>query len=70
MSAVVLCMAKCAWDVVNKTCMGGSWSSDRARHFSNRCASYKVARVVHGNRSDNHCNRSDTRSSVLLQELH
>ena len=33
--------------------------SDRARHFSNRCDVYEVAKVVHGNRSDNQCSRSD-----------
>ena len=30
--------------------------SDSARHFSNRREIYEVAKVVHGNRSDNHCN--------------
>ena len=40
--------------------------SDRARHFSNRCDIYKVAKVVHRNRLNNHCNRSDTWPSILL----
>ena len=39
-------------------------------HFSNRCDIYNVAKVVHGNRSDNHRNRSDTRPSSLLLELY
>ena len=31
---------------------------------------YNVAKAVHGNRPDNHCNRSETRTSVLLLELY
>ena len=40
--------------------------SDCARHFLNHCGSYKVAKMVHGNRSDNHCstNWSDTQPSI------
>ena len=34
-----------------------------------RCDIYKVRKVVHGNRSDNHSNSSDTRPSILLLEL-
>ena len=55
------------------------WISDRAGHFSNLCNIYKVEKMIHGKRSDNHCNRSDTqltitnrsdtRLSVLLLEL-
>ena len=30
-------------------------ASDWARHFWNCCDIYKVAKVVHGNKSDNHC---------------
>ena len=40
--------------------------SDRTRHFSN----LTVAKVVHANRSDTHCNRADTRPSVLLLQLY
>ena len=43
--------------------------SDCARHFSNRCDIYEVAKVVQGNQSDNHYNWSDTWSSILLPEL-
>ena len=45
------------------------FDSDHTRHFSNRCditSIYKVAKVVHGNRSDNHCNQLDAQPSVLL----
>ena len=41
-------------------------TSDCARHFSNWCDICKAAKVVYGNRSDNHCNQSDTQSSILL----
>ena len=34
--------------------------SDLARHFSNRCNICEVAKMVRGNRLDNHRNRSDT----------
>ena len=43
--------------------------SDRTRHFSNWCDTYKVVKVVHGNRSDNHCNQPDKSMSILLQDL-
>ena len=43
-----------------------SLARDHARHFSNRCNNHKVAKVVHGNQSDNHCNRSDPQLSILL----
>ena len=36
------------------------FTSDRARHFTNRCDVCKVAKVVQVNRSDSHCNGSDT----------
>ena len=45
-------------------------TSDRARQFSNRRDIYNVAKAVHGNRSDSHCNWSETRTSVLLVELY
>ena len=45
-------------------------ASDCARHFSNRCDIYKVAKVVHRNRSDNHFNRSDTWPPLLLPKLY
>ena len=32
--------------------------------FSSRCGVYQVAKVVHGNRTDNHCNWPDTLPSV------
>ena len=32
-----------------------STTIDRVRHFSNRCDISRVAKVVHGNRSDYHC---------------
>ena len=41
-------------------------TSDCARHFSNWCDICKAAKVVYGNRPDNHCNQSDTHSSILL----
>ena len=41
-------------------------TSDCARHFSNWCDICKEANVVCGNWSDNHCNQSDTQSSILL----
>ena len=41
-------------------------TSDCARHFSNWCDICKEANVVYGNWSDNHCNQSDTQSSILL----
>ena len=37
---------------------GSEITSDRSRYFSNRSDIYKVAKVVHGNQSDNCCNRS------------
>ena len=42
--------------------MGGWYAvfGDRARLFSNLRDIYKVAKVVHLNWLDNHCNRSDT----------
>ena len=44
-----------------------SQRSERARHFFNRCDTCKVAKVVHVNRSDDHCSWSDTTwPSVLL----
>ena len=42
-------------------------ASDCASHFSNRCDIYNVSKVVHGNRSEDHCNLSDTRQSILLE---
>ena len=36
-----------------------------ARHFSNQCDLYKVAKMGHRNWSHNHCNRSDTKLSVF-----
>ena len=39
--------------------------SDRGRHVSNRCDINKVAKVVHGNRSEIYCNRSDALPPVL-----
>ena len=45
-------------------------TSDHVRHFSSRCDIYKVVKVVHRNRSDNYCNRSDTRLSILLLLQH
>ena len=44
-----------AWFLPEKEMTG-----DRAGQFSNRCDVYKVAKVVYGNWSDNHCNESDT----------
>ena len=41
-----------------------------ARHFSNQCNIYKVAKVIHGNQSDDHSNWSHTRPSMLLTELY
>ena len=42
--------------------------------FLNWCgfydSKYKVSKVVHRKRSDKHCNRSDTRLSILLLELY
>ena len=38
----------------------GSLFGDRTWHFANRCDIYKVAKVVHGNWSDNHCNWFNT----------
>ena len=35
-------------------------SSDCARHFLNQCDIYEVAKMVHSNRSDDHCNWSNT----------
>ena len=35
-----------------------------ARHFSNQCDVCKVAKVVHGNRSDNRCHQSDVQPSI------
>ena len=47
----------------------GAGNTDRTRLFSKQCDLYKVVRVVRGNRSDNHCNRSDTGPALLLPEL-
>ena len=44
--------------------------SGHPRHFSNRCNSCKVAKVVHRERSENHCNQLDSWPSVLLPELY
>ena len=45
-------------------------TSDRGGQFSNRCDMvYKVAKVVHGNRSDNHCNWPNIWPFILLPEL-
>ena len=43
---------------------------DGARHFSNQCDIYQAAKVVPKNWSDNHCNWSGTRPSMLLLELY
>ena len=44
--------------------------SDSIRHFWNWCDIYKVAKVVHGNRLDNHCNWWDTWPSILPPGLY
>ena len=44
--------------------------SDYARHFSKWCDIYNVAKVVHRDWLDNHCNWSDTLPSILLLELY
>ena len=41
-------------------------TSDCVGHFSNRCDSYKVVKVVLGNQLNNRCNRSDTWPSILF----
>ena len=41
-------------------------TSDYDRQFSNQCDRCKMLKVVHGNQSDNHCNRSDTQPSIPL----
>ena len=40
--------------------------------FSNRCGSYKVVKVVHGNQSTSYCkrNRSDTTARALSTSNH
>ena len=42
----------------------GCLDRDHARQLSNWCDISKVAKVVHGNWSDYHCNRSDTLPSI------
>ena len=42
-----------------------SSQSLQARHFSNQCDIYKVAKLGHRNWSHNHCNWSDTKLSVF-----
>ena len=42
-----------------------SSQSLQARHFSNQCDIYKVAKMGHRNWSHNHCNWSDTKLSVF-----
>ena len=44
--------------------------SDHPRQFSNRCNICKVAKVVHREQSENHCNQSDSWLSKLLPELY
>ena len=44
--------------------------SNRTKHFYRIGQAYNVAKVVHGKRSDNDCNRSHTWSSTLLLELY
>ena len=41
--------------------------NDCIRNFWNRCDICKVVKVVHGHWWDNHCNRSDTWPSMLLE---
>ena len=41
--------------------------NDCIRNFWNRCDICKVVKVVHGHWWDNHCNHSDTWSSMLLE---
>ena len=41
-------------------------TSDYDRQFSNQRDRCKMLKVVHGNQSDNHCNRSDTQPSIPL----
>ena len=48
----------------------GLVSSDHARQFSNQCDICEVAKVVHVNWSDHHCNWSDTPLSMPLLQLH
>ena len=45
-------------------------SNDCTRLSSNRCDFYKMAKAVHGNQLDNHCNQSNTWPSIKLQELY
>ena len=47
----------------------GDWEGKSATQFSNRCTINKVAKVVHGNRSDNHHNRSDTLLPIQANTL-
>ena len=44
--------------------------SECAGHLVNPCDVHKVAKAVHGNRSDNHCNWSDAWLPVLLLDLY
>ena len=48
----------------------GELYSDCTGHFSNQFDIFKVAKVVYGNLSHNHCNWSDTWPSILLPELY
>ena len=57
--------------ISNKSNLQGTpITRDGVRHFSNRCDIYKVAKVVHGNRSGNHCNCSDTWPCILIPHTH
>ena len=46
------------------SCEADTVKKKLTRNCSDRCDIYKVMKVVHGNRSDNHCNQSDKRPSV------
>ena len=48
-----------------ETHTGVVFVSLQARHFSNHCDIYKVAKMGHRNWSHNHCNWSDTKLSVF-----